>query len=246
MMQTNPYLSIKDLKHSFSQGPDQVALLRGVSYQFEQGRSYAIVGPSGSGKSTLLALLSGLEIPTSGQVLFQGIDLFQGDVDKRLRLGRQLGVVFQIPYLIDELSLVENVMIKGLIEYQDYQEASSKAQLLIEKVGLKGKENQQPRSLSGGEQQRVCVARALFTEPRFIIADEPTAHLDEATARDIMAILCTYQQEHGAGLVIASHDMALMDMLDTTLRLEAGLLVEVPYMLHPGSESLSREKARYG
>ncbi len=228
-MQTKANLHIKDLKHSFSQGLDQISLLKGISYRFEQGHSYAIVGVSGSGKSTLLAILAGLETPSSGQVLFQGVDLFAVDASERLNLGKQLGLVFQGPYLIDELSLIENVMIKGLIEKQDYHEASLKAQVLLEKVGLKGKENQRPRSLSGGEQQRVCIARALFTEPTFIIADEPTAHLDEATSRDIMTLLCTYQQEKRAGLVIASHDTALMDMLDTTLRLETGSLQDISY-----------------
>ena len=103
MMQTKPYLSIKDLKHSFLPGPSQISLLKGISYRFEQGHSYAIVGASGSGKSTLLAILAGLETPTGGQVILQDIDFFAADSSERLRLSKQLGLVFQVPYLIDEL-----------------------------------------------------------------------------------------------------------------------------------------------
>ncbi len=222
------YLQAQDLSLSFLQGLKQVEILKGITYQFQKGSSYGLMGASGSGKSSLLALLSGLETPTSGQVSIQGKDLYAAQPDDRLGMCRQFGILFQSPHLIDELSLIENIMIKGLIEYQEYDVAYQKAQDLLNQIGLAGKEDQRPRSLSGGEQQRACIARALFAEPSFIIADEPTAHLDDATARDIMSVLCMYQNEKGAGLLIATHDAMVLGMLDITLKLEAGSLCTVP------------------
>ncbi len=225
------YLQVQNVTLTFLQGLKQVEILKDITYQFQKGSSYGLMGASGSGKSTLLALLSGLETPTSGQVSLQGRDLYAGQPDDRLGMCRQLGVLFQSPHLIDELSLIENIMIKGLIEYQEYDIAYQKAQDLLNQIGLAGKEDQRPRSLSGGEQQRACIARALFAEPSFIIADEPTAHLDDATARDIMSVLCMYQNEKDAGLLIATHDAMVLGMLDITLKLEAGNLCTVPCVL---------------
>ncbi len=221
-------LQVKGLYHSFSQGLRTVTVLKNVTYLFKRGSSYALTGPSGAGKSTLLYCMAGLETPMQGQVLLDGIDLATLSAKKRAQILQQhIGVIFQVPHLIDELSVIENVMIKGLIAHQEYAAAHTKAQKLLLQVGLGGKEYQRPRSLSGGEQQRVSVARALFSEPSFILADEPTAHLDSATAQDILELLRTYQQEKNAGLIIASHDTSLVDMLDTVLELKDGSLIDV-------------------
>lgn len=241
-MDSKSYLLAKDLTHSCAQGSEQTILLRGISYAFQQGVSYGLSGSSGSGKSTLLSLLSGLEVPSSGQVFFQGMDLFALPAPERQRITRQIGLVFQVPYLLDELSLIENIMIKGLIEEDDYESASERARALLVEVGLSGKDRQRPRSLSGGEQQRVCIARALFTQPTFILADEPTAHLDSTTAQDIMSILCGYQRVRGAGLLIASHDTAVLQMLDVMLKLEQGVLHSIPSV----QAMVNRQQEMYG
>lgn len=228
-MSSQAFLEVQDLTQTVPKGRELTTLLKGISYHFEKGCSYGLMGSSGSGKTTLLALLAGFETPTSGQVLLQGKDLYVSNSDDRLAMRKQLGVVFQVPYIIDELTLLENIMLKGLIEHHEYEGAREKASSLLAKVGLGGKENQSPRSLSGGEQQRACIARALFSEPSFIIADEPTAHLDEITARESMAVLLAYQKEKRAGLLIATHDPMVLGMLDSTLRLEAGILSTVPH-----------------
>ena len=220
MADSHLFLDIHHLTQKFSQGAREIVVLDGISYRFEQGRSYAISGDSGAGKSTLLHLLAGLETPTLGQVRLGGKDI--ADVQTS-----QIGIVFQAPHLIDELSVLENIMIKGLILKQDYHEAQEQAQELLKRVGLEDKENQRPRSLSGGEQQRVSIARALFTEPAFIIADEPTAHLDQTLSQELLELLYSYQQEKGAGLIIASHDSGLLGLLDTALILHKGTLQEV-------------------
>jgi len=225
------YVNIKNLTYSCRQGLEQITVLRGITYEFHQGVSYGLCGPSGSGKSTLLSIVAGMEAPSGGQILFQGQDLY-ATPSLRLIMAKSVGMIFQVPYLIDELSLLENVMIKGLIESCNYEKASHRARILLEEVGLGGRESQRPRSLSGGEQQRVSIARALFTYPAFVIADEPTAHLDDATTRDIMSVLCSYQKAHGAGLLIASHNLSVHRKLNYVLNLEDGLL-------HPLNSSLS-------
>jgi ABC-type lipoprotein export system ATPase subunit len=223
-MPSRTFLEVQHLTQMVPQAREQTILLKEISYQFQKGCSYGLMGTSGSGKSTLLAVLSGFEAPTYGHVLLEGKDLYGSSSTDRLAMRRQLGVVFQIPYLINEFTLLENIMIKGLIDHHEYREASEKALYLLAKVGLAGKESQSPRSLSGGEQQRACIARALFSEPSFIIADEPTAHLDEINARLSISVLLDYQKENHSGLLIATHDPIVLGMLDTTLQLEAGTL----------------------
>ena len=166
----------------------------------------------GAGKSTLLHLLAGFESPTYGKVAFSGADVVQ-----------QVGVVFQVPHLLDELSVVENVMVQGLIAKKAYDECYDKASELLAKVGLAEKASQQPRSLSGGEQQRVAVVRALFSEPSFILADEPTAHLDGKTAELLLDLILSYKH---AGLIMVSHDESSALKLDHMLYLTDGTLVE--------------------
>ncbi len=227
-------LQLTDLSKSFAQGPQSILVLDQIDYCFKMGRSYAIIGRSGAGKSTLLHLLAGLESPSQGTITFGNLDLSSALPDDRIDfLNRHIGILFQVPHLIDELSVIENVMIKGLINQHNYDNAQQRALLLLNDVGLLQRADQRPRSLSCGEQQRVAVARALFCQPSFIVADEPTAHLDTQTGHNLMKLLVNYQQKHNCGLIVASHDAAVFDMLDVTLELVRGSLIERSLNVQP-------------
>ncbi len=197
-------------------------LFSDLNYRFEQGQSYALTGPSGAGKSTLLHLLAGFELPTQGTISFSGTN-----VKRETFLQKHIGFIYQVPHLLDELSIAENVMIKGLIAKQPYKESHEKALEFLSHVGLADKALQRPRSLSGGEQQRVAVVRALFSEPSFIIADEPTAHLDEKTSQLLLDLILSYSRKpSGSGLIVVSHDSSLAHQLDHMLYLSEGILLE--------------------
>lgn len=212
---------------SFTQGLETTIVLDAVSYTFERGRSYAITGVSGTGKSTFIHLLAGLDVPQAGSIFLNDSDVCQLDKGERaLFLQQSLGLVFQTPSLIEELSVIENCMIKGLVANQNYAAARERANFLLDKVGLKNKAENSCRSLSGGEQQRVAIARALFTEPAFILADEPTAHLDRQGKQAIVDLLVSSQRQWQTGLIIASHDVEVTQRMDIVLKLEQGKLVE--------------------
>lgn len=214
-------LRLSSVSHSFSTKP----ILSTVTYEFAQGSSYALTGPSGVGKSTLLHLLAGFEEPTSGAVLFSGMDLSGCDATAKAQILREhIGFIYQVPHLIDELSLAENVMIKGLLAKQPYRLCHQKALDLLSLVGLADQARQQPRSLSGGEQQRVAVVRALFSEPAFILADEPTAHLDDRTSQLLLDLILSYRDQ--SGIIMVSHNRAIAEQLDHVLRLSDGALLE--------------------
>jgi ABC-type lipoprotein export system ATPase subunit len=144
--------------------------------------------------------------------------------EKALVLQKHIGFIYQVPHLIDELSLVENVMIKGLIASQPYNESQKTALELLSQVGLADKAAQRPRTLSGGEQQRVAIARALFSGPSFILADEPTAHLDKATAQVLVDLILSYKNE--SGIIMVSHDTRITEQLDHRVSLSNGALFE--------------------
>lgn len=213
-------LKLVEMSKSFSQGGQETKVLDKITYTFEHGRSYIITGASGAGKSTLLHLLAGLERPTQGNAYLGDQDI-HGMTQSDLRV--HMGIVFQVPHLIDELTLVENVMIKGLIGGQDYYEASAKALPLLKRVGLAAKADCRPRTLSGGEQQRISVARALYGEPSFILADEPTAHLDQITRDELLSFLLEGPQ----GVIIVSHDNSISQRLEVALELVSGKLRQI-------------------
>lgn len=227
-MLQNRSLTVQHLRKSFTQGLQVAVVLDDVTYTFEGNHQYALTGVSGIGKSTLMQVLGGLDKPDGGSVLCNGIDIYALEPHLRSRfIQEHIGFVFQYPSLIEELSVLENVMLKGLITHQAYAHASEMALFLLEKVGLVAKAAHAPRTLSGGEQQRVSVARALFTRPTFILADEPTAHLDEQTKSTIIELLSSCAREWSLGLIIASHDAEVADQMQTVLSLEKGLLKEL-------------------
>jgi ABC-type lipoprotein export system ATPase subunit len=220
-------LSFVSLSKSFRQAQGTTTILENAHYVFHQGVSYALTGVSGVGKSTLIHLLAGIDEPEEGGLFFDGCPYH--DLPSRREFFQQrVGIIFQVPSLIDELSVLENVMIKGLIAGDRYADAAIKAAHLLEKVGLADRASDSCRRLSGGEQQRVAVARALFTEPAFILADEPTAHLDEQTGKAVIELLLTCQRQWQAGLIVASHDPEVARLMDVVLRLEGGKLLSPP------------------
>lgn len=220
------------LSKSFKQGMHDTRILHNATYLFNQHSSVALTGVSGTGKSTLLHLLAGLETPTAGTVFFNETDISLFDAAQRQQfLLNEVGLIFQVPSLIDELSVIENVMIKGLTGREPHKHAYLKAQELLKSVGLCDKSHAAPRTLSGGEQQRVAIARALYTKPAFILADEPTAHLDAGTKKALIDLLLSCKKQWGAGLIIATHDELVAQRMDVILRLEKGTLTEVqPYI----------------
>ncbi len=202
--------------------PDHVlTILKGVSLEVAAGEAVAIVGASGSGKSTLLGLLAGLDVPTAGRVHIAGEDLFALDEDGRARLrGRMVGFVFQSFQLLPALTALENVMLP--LELAGVGEARGKAEAVLARVGLAERLGHYPRQLSGGEQQRVAVARAFATHPRLLFADEPTGNLDSATGAQVIDLLFRMNAENGTTLVLVTHDRELAARCGRCITIVAG------------------------
>ena len=204
--------------------PDHtLTILRDVAFDIRAGHAVAIVGASGSGKSTLLGLLAGLDVPSSGKVWIGGEDLFALDEDGRAQLrGRMVGFVFQSFQLLPALTAIENVMLP--LELAGGADAASRARTVLERVGLGERLGHYPRQLSGGEQQRVAVARAFVSEPRVLFADEPTGNLDSATGEHIIELLFEMNRERGTTLVLVTHDADLARRCDRRLHISAGAI----------------------
>ncbi len=205
--------------------PDhELTIVRDATFDVRSGEAVAILGASGSGKSTLLGLLAGLDVPTSGHVLINGEDLFSLTEDGRARLrGRMVGFVFQSFQLLPALTALENVMLP--LELGGGADAAARARAVLERVGLAERLGHYPRQLSGGEQQRVAVARAFVTEPRLLFADEPTGNLDSATGEHVIELLFEMNRERGATLVLVTHDAELAKRCDRRIHIAAGEIV---------------------
>jgi putative ABC transport system ATP-binding protein len=204
--------------------PDhELTILKAATFEVRSGEAVAILGPSGSGKSTLLGLLAGLDSPTSGGVWIGGQDLFALSEDGRARLrGQMVGFVFQSFQLLPALTALENVMLP--IELAGGADARARASKVLGEVGLGERLGHYPRQLSGGEQQRVAVARAFVTEPRLLFADEPTGNLDSATGEHIIELLFEMNRERGTTLVLVTHDAELAKRCDRRLHIAAGAI----------------------
>ena len=219
-------LSLRALSKWYQQGPTRLQVLKNLEITFEKGTSYALAGISGSGKSTLIGLLAGLDKPTSGTISFNGENISHFNENEKVRfLNKSLGLVFQFPYLIKELTIIENVMIKGLIAGFCQRECRQKAQVLLEQVDLLHKIYAFPGQLSGGQQQRVALARALMNQPDFLLADEPTGNLDLHTGKMMVDLILQLQQEWGMGVIISSHDEYVSKKMEKVYELKDGLLL---------------------
>jgi lipoprotein-releasing system ATP-binding protein len=219
-------LTARGLGKNFYDGDREIAVLRGLDLTVTTGESIAIVGQSGVGKSTLLHVLGSLETPSAGKVFFEGEDLFALDPRALAEFrNRKLGFVFQFHYLLADFSALENVMMPGLIARMTEEEIRPLATETLELVGLGDKLNRRPAELSGGEQQRVAVARAVVLHPSLVLADEPTGNLDPHTANEVHQLFRMLNQKLRVTLVVATHNEQLARNMGRTLRLtEHGLL----------------------
>ena len=202
----------------------ELAILAGIDLEINAGESVAVVGASGSGKTTLLGILAGLDQPTSGRVLLADHQLTSLDEEERARVrGEHVGFVFQTFQLLGSLTALENVMLPG--ELRGDANAEKDALELLEKVGLSERSTHYPRQLSGGEQQRVAVARAFASRPTVLFADEPTGNLDTATGQRIIELLFDLNKEFATTLVLVTHDDRLAQRCDRIVEIEAGRMV---------------------
>ena len=222
---TRSILKADAVYKTFTQGTQEITVLNNVHGTFTSGNSYAITGISGSGKSTLMHILAGLDTPTKGNVFFNDLSL-QTLLPSTLAqfLNKSIGLVFQSSYLIRELSVVENIMLPGLIGGRSTDDCQTRAVTLLQKVDLINKKDSKPGELSGGQQQRVAIARALFNEPAFLIADEPTGNLDLATGKTIIELLLSCPREWGMGIIVSSHDDYVAQAMNEVYELSEGTL----------------------
>jgi lipoprotein-releasing system ATP-binding protein len=220
-----PVLALRNVRKVFRQGGVDLAVLDGVDFALRPGEIVALVGPSGAGKSTLLHVAGLLERPSEGAVLIEGRECGRLPDEQRTALRRRaLGFVYQFHHLLPEFSALENVMLPQMIAAVPRAAARRKAETLLGRVGLAGRLDHRPARLSGGEQQRVAIVRALANDPKILLADEPTGNLDHTTGEHVMAALIDIVRETGLAALIATHNLDLARRLDRIVALEDGRL----------------------
>jgi putative ABC transport system ATP-binding protein len=221
---TNVMLQCHSLSRTYRSGGRDLTVLKDISFSVPRGEFLAILGPSGSGKTTLLGLLAGLDRPSSGAVHLDGEELGALTEDQRARLrAEKIGFVFQSFQLIPTLTALENVQVP--LELRGETASASRARSLLARVGLQGREHHYPSQLSGGEQQRVALARGFSIEPRVLFADEPTGNLDAATGATIIELMVRLNQDFGTTLVLVTHDLELATRAHRTIRLADGRII---------------------
>ena len=226
-MMTQPLIEIRNVSRHYTRGVDEVHALDNVSLSLAQGRFVAFMGPSGSGKSTLLNLVSGIDRPSSGEVLVAGAllnDLSEDDLAHWR--ARHVGLIFQFFNLMPVLNALDNVALPLLLTDLDKPERLRRAETALRVVGLGHRLDHYPRTLSGGEQQRVAIARAIVTDPDLIVADEPTGDLDARNAEEILTLLRQLKNEFGKTIVMVTHDPRALRFVDEALHLDKGVLLE--------------------
>jgi lipoprotein-releasing system ATP-binding protein len=220
-----PALVAEDLRKTFSEAGRSLEILRGVNLHVAAGETIAIVGASGSGKTTLLQLLGGLDLPTSGRVVIDGMSIHELGERARGKLrNRAVGFVYQFHHLLPEFSALENVAMPLLVAGNSPKEAAAAAASLLDRVGLADRTTHRPSKLSGGERQRVAVARALVTHPAVVLADEPTGNLDRPTGQRVFDLLLELNASLQTSLIVVTHDLELASRMQRTLELRDGQL----------------------
>ena len=220
---TEPIIRLDGVTKDYGEGKVVTRALRGVDLKIDGGEFAAVAGPSGSGKSTLLNIVSGLDRPTSGKVFVDGADItgYSGGALSSLRL-RRIGFVFQAYNLIPVLTAYENAEYILMLQGVPSQQRREKVMGLLQQVGLDGMEERFPRELSGGQQQRVAIARAIASEPSLVLADEPTANVDQTTAAALMDLMAQLNEDRGATFLFSSHDQRVIDRARRLLTLTDG------------------------
>jgi lipoprotein-releasing system ATP-binding protein len=219
-------LEARGINKSFSTEAGELAVLKGISIAIKAGEMVGIIGASGAGKSTLLHILGALDKPTSGQVLFQGRDISTLD-EKALARFRNIsvGFVFQFHHLLPEFNSLENVVLPGMIGGMDVRETRQRAGEILAELGLSRRMHHRPGELSGGEQQRVAVARALIRNPQVVLADEPTGNLDTATGNELFELFIDLNRRKGITFVVVTHNKSLSDRCHRVLEMADGRFI---------------------
>lgn len=221
----NVIVESRQLSKSYYDGHTSIDVLNQIDFTIHRGDRIAIVGPSGSGKSTLLHLLGGLDRPTNGHVLLQGIDWQTVPEKQRCRLrNKSLGFIYQFHHLLPEFSAIENVAMPLLLAGKSVEDAQRQAEEILDQVGLSARSKHKPAQLSGGERQRVAIARALVHQPDCVFADEPTGNLDHATATKVFELMLGLNSKFNTALVIVTHDQQLAGRMDQVMTLQGGKL----------------------
>jgi putative ABC transport system ATP-binding protein len=217
-------IELIEVSRIVTSGAGSLTILHPTSMRIDRGRSVAITGPSGSGKSTLLGLIAGLDAPTSGRVVLDGVDITAVGEERLAAIrGEKVGIVFQFFHLIPALTAFENILVP--MELMGRANARDRAKALLDEVGLSARGHHYPSQLSGGEQQRVAIARALANDPPILLADEPTGNLDTATGAQVIDLLMQVNRERARTLVLVTHDQALATLADDTIALRDGRIV---------------------
>lgn len=219
-------LEAQGLHKVYKNGKINLEVLKGINLKVNRAEILCIIGPSGAGKSTLLHLLGGLDEPSKGKVLFEGKDLYRLTEKQRAGIrNKRIGFVFQFYHLLPEFSALENVMLPALIDSTLYAQAKAEAEKLLQLVGLETRASHKPGQLSGGEQQRVAIARTLINEPDIIFCDEPTGNLDSERGEQIIELLGNLNQKQQKTLVIVSHEEKIARMANRIIHIRDGKLV---------------------
>jgi len=227
-MNDDVVLAVHDLHKTYIMGDEKIEVLKGVDMEVKSGEIVSVVGPSGVGKSTLLHIMGTLDRPTKGRVLIDGVDVFELSEEDRARFrNRAVGFVFQFHHLLPEFTALENVMLPRIIAGDESERAREVAEALLRRVGLWERRNHRPGELSGGEQQRVAVARALANEPKVVLADEPSGNLDPEHGEALYRLLRELSCSLGQTFVIATHNPRLAAKADRAVRLSGGKAVPV-------------------
>jgi len=218
-------IELIDVSRTVQTGAGPLTILHATSLRIDKGQIVAIAGPSGSGKSTLLGLIAGLDAPTTGTIVVDGVTVTSRSEEQLARLrGEKIGIVFQFFHLLPSLTALENILVP--MEIAGAPDALARARILLADVGLADRGHHYPSQLSGGEQQRVALARALANNPPVLLADEPTGNLDSATGRQVIDMLVAVGRKHGRTLVLVTHDADLAALADEIISLRDGRVVE--------------------
>ena len=217
----------RSLGFNYGKGNSRTSVLKNLNFQIKSNEKIAIIGQSGCGKSTLLNLLAGLDTPSEGEVLVDNTYISTLPEHKRTELrARNLGFVYQFHHLLKDFSSIYNTALPLLISGVDTNQAMTKAQEILKKVGLENRTNHKPSELSGGERQRVAIARAMISEPACLMADEPTGNLDATNAREVLDLIIELNKNRDTALLIVTHDLSIANKMERKFDLTNGILVE--------------------